>query len=70
MVRVLGAPTVADRIAQTTAAMVLEPEAKPQFHPDCYGDRPRRGAMDAVAACRERCWRTDWTVDIDIEVSP
>ncbi|WP_329142547.1 group II intron reverse transcriptase/maturase [Streptomyces sp. NBC_01456] len=66
-VRVLGVPTVADRIAQTAAAMVLEPEVEPMFHPDSYGYRPRRSALDAVAACRERCWRTDWTVDIDIQ---
>jgi RNA-directed DNA polymerase len=66
-VRVLGVPTVADRIAQTAAAMVLEPGVEPLFHPDSYGCRPRRSALDAVAACRERCWRTDWTVDIDIQ---
>ncbi|MCX4598883.1 group II intron reverse transcriptase/maturase [Streptomyces sp. NBC_01549] len=66
-VRVLGVPTVADRIAQTAAAMVLEPEVEPMFHPDSYGYRPGRSALDAVAACRERCWRTDWTVDIDIQ---
>ncbi|GAA3595695.1 hypothetical protein GCM10022295_91050 [Streptomyces osmaniensis] len=48
-------PTVADGIAQTAAAMVLEPEVELLFHPDSYGYRPRRSALDAVAACRERC---------------
>ena len=52
-VRVLGVPTVADRIAQTVAAMVLEPEVEPVFHPDSYGYRPGRSALDAVAVCRE-----------------
>ncbi|WP_171109603.1 MULTISPECIES: group II intron reverse transcriptase/maturase [Streptomyces] len=65
-VRILGVPTVADRIAQTVVAMVLEPEVEPLFHPDSYGYRPRRSALDALAVCRERCWRTDWVIDIDI----
>jgi RNA-directed DNA polymerase len=65
-VRVLGVPTVADRIAQTVAAMVLEPEVEPVFHPDSYGYRPRRSALDAVAVCRERCWEADWVIDLDI----
>ncbi|WP_199806863.1 MULTISPECIES: group II intron reverse transcriptase/maturase [unclassified Streptomyces] len=65
-VRVLGVPTVADRIAQTVVAMVLEPEVEPVFHPDSYGYRPRRSALDALAVCRERCWRKDWVIDIDI----
>ena len=65
--RILGVPTVADRIAQTVAAMYLEPKVEPMFHPDSYGYRPHRSALDAVAACRERCWRTDWVVDLDIK---
>ncbi|MEW1914921.1 group II intron reverse transcriptase/maturase [Kitasatospora sp. NPDC085895] len=65
-VRILGVPTVADRIAQTVVAMVLEPLVEPVFHQDSYGYRPRRSALDAVEACRERCWRTDWVIDMDI----
>ncbi|MEU2431964.1 group II intron reverse transcriptase/maturase [Streptomyces sp. NPDC007861] len=65
-VRVLGVPTVADRIAQTVVTMVLEPLVEPVFHPDSYGYRPRRSALDAIAACRERCWKTDWVIDMDI----
>jgi RNA-directed DNA polymerase len=66
-VRVLGVPTVADRIAQTVVAMYLEPEVEPVFHPDSYGYRPGRNALDAVGACRERGWRTDWVIDLDIQ---
>jgi RNA-directed DNA polymerase len=65
-VRILGVPTVADRVAQSVVAMVLEPEVEPVFHPDSYGYRPRRSALDALAVCRERCWRSDWVIDIDI----
>ena len=65
-VRILGVPTVADRIAQTTAAMILERRVEPIFHPDSYGYRPRRSALDAVATCRKRCWRNDWVIDLDI----
>src|SRR5215211_8053689 len=66
-VRVLGVPTVADRIAQTVVRLYLEPGVEPGFHPDSYGYRPGRSALDAVAACRERCWRTDWVIDLDIQ---
>jgi RNA-directed DNA polymerase len=66
-VRVLGVPTIADRVAQTVARMYLEPTVEPVFHPDSYGYRPKRSALDAVGACRERCWRTDWVVDLDIK---
>ena len=65
-VRVLGVPTVADRIAQTVAKLYLEPHVEPIFHPDSYGYRPGRSALDAVAACRQRCWRADWVIDLDI----
>ena len=64
--RTLGVPTVADRIAQTVVAGVLERGAEPVFHPDSHGYRPGRSAIDAVAACRERCWRHDWVIDLDI----
>ena len=59
-------PTVADRIAQTVVAMVLEPLVEPVFHPNSYGYRPGRSALDAVAVCRERCWSSDWVIDLDI----
>src|SRR2546421_13052348 len=65
-VRTLGVPTVADRIAQTVVAMYLEPEVEPIFHHDSYGYRPGRSALDAVAACRQRCQKMDWVIDLDI----
>jgi RNA-directed DNA polymerase len=65
--RVLGVPTVADRIAQTVVKMYLEPDVEPIFHDDSYGYRPGRSALQAVGVCRKRCWRTDWVIDLDIE---
>jgi RNA-directed DNA polymerase len=65
-VRVLGVPTVSDRIAQTVVRSYLEPEVEPLFHPDSYGYRPGRSALDAVATCRQRCWKKDWVIDLDI----
>jgi RNA-directed DNA polymerase len=65
-VRVLGVPTVADRVAQTVVRMYLEPNVEPIFHPDSYGYRPKKSALDAVGACRQRCWRSDWVIDLDI----
>jgi len=64
--RPLGIPTVADRIAQMVAKLVLEPLVEPKFHPDSYGYRPSRSALDAVGVARKRCWRKDWVIDLDI----
>jgi RNA-directed DNA polymerase len=64
--RILGVPTVGDRVAQTVAAMALEPRTEAIFHDDSYGYRPRKGALDAVGRCRERCWARDWVIDLDI----
>jgi RNA-directed DNA polymerase len=66
-VRVLGVPTIGDRIAQTVVARRLEAKVEPIFHPDSYGYRPRRSALDAVAACRRRCWKRDWVIDLDVQ---
>lgn len=65
-VRILGVPTVADRVAQTVVAMELEAKVEPIFHHDSYGYRPNRSALDAVGECRRRCWRKDWVIDLDI----
>ncbi|MER6379904.1 reverse transcriptase domain-containing protein [Streptomyces sp. NPDC001127] len=64
--RILGVPSVADRIAQTVVAQELETKVEQIFHPDSYGYRPERSALDAVTTCRQRCWRTDWVIDLDI----
>ena len=66
-VRGLGAPTVADRIAQTVVKQALEPELEKHFHPDSYGYRPEKSAHQAIGQARQRCWRYDWVVDLDIK---
>jgi RNA-directed DNA polymerase len=66
-VRPLGIPTVADRIAQEVARRYLEPILEPVFHPDSYGYRPGKSAIDAVRTARERCWRYDWVLDLDVQ---
>jgi len=66
-VRVLGVPTVADRVAQTAAKLLLEPGLEALFHADSYGYRPGRSALDAVGVVRKRCWRYDWVVEFDIK---
>ena len=65
--RLLGVPTVADRVAQTVVKMVLEPLLEPVFDRDSYGYRPGRSALDAVAIVRRRCWEYDWVVEFDIK---
>ena len=65
--RPLGIPTVADRIAQMVVKRHLEPMVEPRFHPDSYGYRPGKSALDAVGMARQRCWRRDWVLDLDIK---
>ena len=65
--RVLGVPTVADRVAQTVVARRLEAKVEPVFHPDSYGYRPVRSALDAVGVCRQRCQKYNWVIDLDIQ---
>jgi len=64
--RPLGIPMVEDRVAQMAAVMMLEPILEPIFHEDSYGYRPGRSAHDALAKTRERCWKYNWVIDIDI----
>ena len=65
--RPLGIPTVADRIAQEVVRRTLEPILEPVFHVDSFGYRPGKSAIEAVCTARERCWRYDWVLDLDIK---
>ena len=65
--RKLGVPTVSDRIAQMVAKIYFEPEVDHYFHPDSYGYRPGKSAIEAVGVARKRCWRYDWVLDFDIK---
>lgn len=65
--RMLGVPTVADRVAQTAVKMVLEPLLEPVFDRDSFGYRPGRSALDAVELVRRRSWKYDWVVEFDIK---
>jgi len=64
--RVLGIPTVADRVAQTVVAMQLDTRTEAIFVDDSYGYRRGRSALDAVESCRRRCWKKDWVIDLDV----
>jgi group II intron reverse transcriptase/maturase len=66
-IRPLGIPTVADRIAQMVVKTHLEPELEKHFHPDSYGYRPGKSALDAVGMARQRCWKNNWVLDLDIK---
>ena len=65
--RTLGIPTISDRIAQMTARMYLEPKVEPIFHKDSYGYRPNKSAIDAIGKVRERCWKYDYVIELDIK---
>lgn len=66
-VRVLGIPTVADRIAQMVVKLKFEPKVEPYFLKDSYGYRPNKSAIDAIRVTRERCWKYDWVLEFDIK---
>jgi len=65
--RILGVPTVSDRMAQTVVKMVLEPMLEPLFDENSFGYRPNKSAHDAIAITRKRCWKYDWVVEFDIK---
>lgn len=65
--RPLGIPTVTDRIAQMVVKMVLEPEVEPRFHEDSYGYRPGKSAHQAIGVARQRCWRYNYVLEVDIK---
>jgi RNA-directed DNA polymerase len=65
-VRVLGIATIEDRIAQTVAKIYIEPALEQLFHPDSYGYRPNKSALQAVGVTRERCWKYNWVIEFDI----
>jgi len=67
--RMLGVPTVADRVAQATVKRIIEPILDPVFHTDSYGYRPGRSAKQAIAVTRQRCWQFDWVVEFDIKAA-
>ena len=66
-VRVLGIPTVADRIAQMVVKLYIEPSIDRHFHQDSYGYRPGKSAEQALAVTRQRCWKSDWVIDLDVK---
>lgn len=65
--RILGVPTVADRVAQMVVKITFESIVEPVFLPDSYGYRPGKSALDAVGVTRERCWKYDWVLEFDIK---
>jgi len=65
--RVLGVPTISDRIAQMVVKQMIEPDLDSLFLPDSYGYRPGKSALDAVGVTRQRCWKYDWVLEFDIK---
>jgi RNA-directed DNA polymerase len=65
--RILGVPTVSDRIAQMVVKQLIEPDLDPIFLSDSYGYRPNKSALDAVGVTRKRCWKYDWVLEFDIK---
>lgn len=64
--RLLGIPTIEDRVAQMVVRNRFEPKVEPFFHENSYGYRPNRSALDAIRVTRERCWKYEWVLELDI----
>jgi RNA-directed DNA polymerase len=65
--RILGAPTVGDRIARMVVERMIEPDLEPIFPRDSHGYGPRKSALDAVGVARRRRWKYDWVLEFDIK---
>jgi len=67
-VRMLGVPTVLDRLIQQAITQVLTPIFDPHFYEESYGFRPRRSAIQAVRKAQEYQHQGKrWVVDLDLE---
>lgn len=67
-VRKLGIPTVVDRVVQQAVVAQLTPLFEPKFSDSSYGFRPKRGAHDALRACKRHIDAGyGWVVDMDLE---
>lgn len=66
--RLLGIPTVRDRIVQQALKQLLEPLFDPDFHPSSYGYRPGRSAHQAISKAQLfiRTYHRHWVVDMDL----
>lgn len=67
-VRLLGIPTIRDRVVQQTLNDLLSPIFEEQFHPSSYGYRPRRSCHDAInkATLFMRRYELKHVVDMDL----
>jgi len=66
--RLLGIPTVRDRVVQQALRRIIEPIFEPDFHPSSYGYRPGRSGHHAIGKAELfiRRYRRDWVVDMDL----
>ena len=64
--RLLGIPSIGDRVAQTAVKLQIEARLDAQFLPDSYGYRPSKSAHDAIGETRKRCWKSPWVLEFDI----
>ena len=66
-IRLLGVPTVVDRVIQQAIAQILSPIYERKFSKTSYGFRPNKSAKEAVLKCKEYIdTGYKWTVDIDL----
>lgn len=64
--RLIGVPTIEDRIAQMIIRNRIEPRLEDIFLDDSYGNRPNKSAIDAIGHTRNRCFKMPWVIEYEI----
>lgn len=65
--RVLGLPTLLDRIAQQVVRVHLEKCLEPHFHQNSYGYRPGKSMHDALGRAKFNCRQYPYVITLDIK---
>ncbi|MBC3900732.1 group II intron reverse transcriptase/maturase [Acetobacterium malicum] len=68
-IRLLGVPTVKDRVVQQAIVNIIEPIYEPTFHPSSYGYRPNHSPQQAVAKAERFMNRYGLTEVVDMDLS-
>lgn len=65
--RMLGLPTLLDRIAQQVVRVHLEKCLEPHFHQNSYGYRPGKSMHDALSRAKFNCQQYPYVITLDIK---
>jgi RNA-directed DNA polymerase len=67
--RLLGVPTIKDRVVQQALLNIMQPIFDPDFHPSSYGYRPGRSCQQAVAEAERYINQHGFEYVVDMDLS-